>query len=390
MENRKVVLEFIENSKAEYLALSHHIHANPEIGNEEYKSSQLLIEKLEKNGFSIERNIAGYETGFIATYSSGKSGATIGYLAEYDALPGLGHACGHNIIGTQSVLAGIALKQIIDEIGGTVKVFGTPAEEGGINGSAKAGYAKENIFAGVDVAMMIHPGRDSFLTLTTLAVDVFEVEYFGKAAHAAANPEDGINALDAMLQFYNGINALRQQMKNKDMVHGVIVNGGDAPNIIPDYTKARFFTRSLRRKDLDVLTKKVQNIAEGAALQTGTTLKFNFIQNGVDDFYINNPFDEVYREIATELGDNIVEETSGSYGSTDAGNVSQVIPTIHPHIKIGSSDLVAHTIEFREAAKSEMGDNALILGAKTLALVGKELIENKEKLQEIKDYFEQK
>lgn len=387
MENKEKIINFIEKNKDEFIKISHTIHENPEIANEEFFASNLLIETLEKNGFAIEKNIAGYETGFIATYKSKKDGAVIGYLAEYDALPGLGHACGHNIIGTLSTLSAIALKQIVDNIGGTIKLFGTPAEEGGINGSAKAGYAKNNIFDNVDVAMMIHPGRDSFVTQPTLAVDVFEVEYFGRSAHAAANPYDGINALDAMIQFYNGINAMRQQMPEGDMVHGIILNGGDAPNIIPDYTKARFFTRSKRRKDLDILTEKIKNIAEGSALQTGAKLKFSFIQNGVDDFYINRPFDELYSEIATELGDNIIKESSINLGSTDAGNVSNVIPTIHPHIKIGSSNLVAHTPEFCEAAKSTKGDEALILGAKILALVGKELIENKEKLEEIKEYF---
>lgn len=365
------------------LDISHQIHARPEIGNEEFFASRTLIDLLEDFGFMIERNISSYDTGFIATYDSEKEGPTVAYLAEYDALPGLGHACGHNIIGTASCAAAIALKQVAKETGGIVKVYGTPAEEGGPNGSAKAAYVKDGHFKGVDVALMIHPGPDTYDTIPTLAVDVFEVEFFGKPAHASENPHDGINALDAMLQFYNGINAYRQQMLDTDRVHGVILEGGQAPNIIPAYTKARFFTRSRSRYHLNELTRQIKAIAEGAALQTGARMQFSFIQNGVDDFFINKKLDAVFRAMAESLGEQFSDDDFG-FGATDTGNVSQVVPTIHPHIKIGSSTLIGHTKEFCEAAISHKADEALILSAKALALTGLAIIENEALLESIK------
>lgn len=377
------VVETIDQYESTFIDISHKIHNRPEVGNEEFFASHTLIELVKEHGFEVVRNIAGYDTGFIATYNTGKPGATIAFLAEYDALPGLGHACGHNIIGTTSAAAAIGLRQVIDDVGGVIKVYGTPAEEGGINGSAKASYVKEGLFEGVDVALMVHPGADSYMTIPTLAVDIFDVEFFGKPAHASENPHDGINALDAMLLFFNGINAHRQQMIDTDRVHGVILNGGDAANIIPDYTRARFFTRSRTRRTLNPLTAHVKKMAEGAALQTGATMSFTFIQNGVDDFYINEALDHVYQEIAISLGDEFREDDYG-FGATDTGNVSQVVPTIHPHIKIGSSMLICHTEEFCEAAASKKGDQALILGAKSLALTALAVSTSTELLQEIK------
>ncbi len=365
------------------LDISHQIHARPEIGNEEFFASRTLMDLLEDFGFTIERNISSYDTGFIATYAAEKDGPAIAYLAEYDALPGLGHACGHNVIGTTSCAAGIALKQVIDDVGGVVKIYGTPAEEGGVNGSAKAAYVKDGHFNGVDVALMVHPGADSYDTIPTLAVDVFEVEFFGKPAHASENPHDGINALDAMLQFYNGINAYRQQMLDTDRVHGVILEGGQAPNIIPEYTKARFFTRARSRHHLNDLTRRIKAIAEGAALQTGARMQFNFIQNGVDDFFINRQLDAVFRSFAESLGEKFSDDDFG-FGATDTGNVSQVVPTIHPHIKIGSSTLIGHTKAFCEAAISTKADEALILSAKALALTGLALLEDETLLNSIK------
>lgn len=390
MSIKERILTYIDEKSEEFINIAKEIHKNPEIGNQEYFASKLLQEKLQENNFEVVTNIAGHETGFIASFDTGREGPSIVFLAEYDALPGLGHACGHNIIGTASVLAGIAISKILPDLGGKVYVYGCPAEEGGPNGSAKASYVKAGLFDGIDAAMMVHPAWDSYTSLNSLAVDVFEVEFFGKAAHAAANPQDGINALDAMIQFYNGVNALRQQNKVGDMIHGIIQNGGDAPNIIPDYTKARFFTRSYKRKDLDTLTRKVEKIVQGAALQTGCEFKFTFIQNGVDDFNINKVFDDLYKEIALGLGDSIVRDLSANFGSTDAGNVSQVVPTIHPFIKIGPSDLIPHTDEFREAANSKEGYIALVLASKGMALTAERLYSDEKKLEEIKEHFNAK
>ncbi|MCD8845113.1 M20 family metallopeptidase [Staphylococcus gallinarum] len=382
MENKQNILDYIENEKNEYIELSHQIHQRPELGNEEIFASRTLIEQLNRHNFEVETDIAGHATGFIAKYDSSKPGPTIGYLAEYDALPGLGHACGHNIIGTASVLAGIALKQVIDKVGGQVIVLGCPAEEGGENGSAKASYVKEGIIDELDIALMVHPGNETYRTINTLAVDVLDIKFYGKSTHASENAHEARNALDAMISYFNGVAQLRQHIKKSQRVHGVILDGGKAANIIPDFTHARFYTRATTRKDLDVLTERVGQIARGAAIQTGCDYEFGPIQNGVNEFVKTSKLDDLFAKYATEMGEAVIDDDFG-YGSTDTGNVSHVVPTIHPHIKIGSRNLVGHTHRFREAAGSTHGDQALIRGAKILSLMGLELIEDSALFKEI-------
>lgn len=382
MSNKQEILDYIENNKYDYVEISHRIHERPELGNEEIFASRTLIDKLKDNDFEIETDIAGHATGFIATYDSGQEGPTIGYLAEYDALPGLGHACGHNIIGTASVLAGSALKQVINRIGGKVVVLGCPAEEGGENGSAKASYVKAGIIDDIDIALMIHPGNETYPTIDTLAVDVLDIKFYGKSAHASENADEALNALDAMISYFNGVEQLRQHIKKSQRVHGVILDGGKAANIIPDYTHARFYTRATTRKELDVLTEKVNQIARGAAIQTGCDYEFGPIQNGVNEFIKTPKLDALFEKYANEVGEDVSHDDFG-FGSTDTGNVSHIVPTIHPHVKIGSRNLVGHTHRFREAAASVHGDQALIHGAKIIALMGLELIENKRMFDDV-------
>lgn len=382
MSNKQGISDYIENNKYDYVEISHRIHERPELGNEEIFASRTLIDKLKENDFDIETDIAGHATGFIATYDSGQEGPVIGYLAEYDALPGLGHACGHNIIGTASVLAGSALKQVIDRIGGKVVVLGCPAEEGGENGSAKASYVKADIIDAIDIALMIHPGNATYPTIDTLAVDVLDIKFYGKSAHASENADEALNALDAMISYFNGVAQLRQHIKKSQRVHGVILDGGKAANIIPDFTHARFYTRATTRKELDILTEKVNQIARGAAIQTGCDYEFGPIQNGVNEFIKTPKLDKLFEKYALEVGEDVSHDDFG-FGSTDTGNVSHIVPTIHPHVKIGSRNLVGHTHRFREAAASVHGDQALIHGAKIIALMGLELIENKGLFDEI-------
>ncbi|OJH00863.1 amidohydrolase [Staphylococcus hominis] len=388
MSSKQEILDYIENKKYDYVEISHRIHERPELGNEEIFASRTLIDQLRANEFEIETDIAGHATGFIATYQSEKEGPTIGYLAEYDALPGLGHACGHNIIGTASVLAGVALKQVIDHIGGKVVVLGCPAEEGRENGSAKASYVKAGVIDDIDIALMIHPGNETYPTINTLAVDVLDIKFYGKSAHASENADEALNALDAMISYFNGVAQLRQQIKKSHRVHGVILDGGKAANIIPDYTHARFYTRATTRKELDILTERVNQIARGAAIQTGCDYEFGPIQNGVNEFIKTPKLDELFEKYAIEVGEEVSYDDFG-FGSTDTGNVSHIVPTIHPHVKIGSRNLVGHTHRFREAAASVHGDQALIRGAKIIALMGLELIENKKLFDEVVEQHSQ-
>jgi len=379
----------IDANKERYIETSHQIHANPEIGNEEFFASEQLTKILEEEDFIVEKGVAGHETAFVARYKSEKPGPSIAFLAEYDALPGLGHACGHNIIGTLSVAAAVGLSKVIAETGGEAVVFGTPAEEGGPNGSAKGSFVKHGLTEGIDAAMMIHPQGKTSLTSPSLAVDPLDFEYIGKSAHAAAAPEKGINALDAVIQLFNGINALRQHVTDDVRIHGIITHGGDAPNIVPEYAKARFFIRAATRTRLNEVTKRVKAIAEGAALATGAKLNVIAFQNEVDNLLLNEAFNTVFKEAIEELGENVTGEREG-IGSTDAGNISQVVPTIHPYIKIGADDLVPHTVPFREAAASQRGDQALITGAKALGITALRLITEPELLETIKEEFKQR
>ncbi|HCV9095748.1 TPA: M20 family metallopeptidase [Staphylococcus aureus] len=353
MSEKQQILDYIETNKYSYIEISHRIHERPELGNEEIFASRTLIDRLKEHDFEIETEIAGHATGFIATYDSGLDGPAIGFLAEYDALPGLGHACGHNIIGTASVLGAIGLKQVIDQIGGKVVVLGCPAEEGGENGSAKASYVKAGVIDQIDIALMIHPGNETYKTIDTLAVDVLDVKFYGKSAHASENADEALNALDAMISYFNGVAQLRQ-----------------------------LYTRAMTRKELDILTEKVNQIARGAAIQTGCDYEFGPIQNGVNEFIKTPKLDDLFAKYAEEVGEAVIDDDFG-YGSTDTGNVSHVVPTIHPHIKIGSRNLVGHTHRFREAAASVHGDEALIKGAKIMALMGLELITNQDVYQDV-------
>ncbi|WP_100011731.1 M20 family metallopeptidase [Lentibacillus sediminis] len=368
------IISNIEEHKEKYIETSHAIHEHPEIGNQEFFAAGRLIELLIQEGFDVEKQVAGHETAFLARKKASAQGLTIGLLAEYDALPEIGHACGHNLIGTTSVAAAIALGHVIEEVGGEIVVLGTPAEEGGPNGSAKGSFVKAGLVEDLDAAIMLHPGAETMLTGPSLAVDPLDFEFFGKPSHASAYPEKGINALDGVIQLFNGINALRQHLPSDVRIHGIITDGGDAPNIVPEYAKAKFFIRAASRPVLDEVTGKVKAIAEGAALASGATVKITAFQNEVDNFILNDRFDAVFKEVIEGLGETVKEKKKTALGSTDAGNVSQVVPTIHPHIKIGPNDLIGHTARFREAARSEKGDAALIVGAKAVALTVLELL----------------
>ena len=386
MESR--VINFLDNNRENFIDISQRIHKNPEIGNEEYFASDLLTKFLEDRDFDIKRDVAGHKTGFIARKKS-KHGEfpKIAFLAEYDALPNLGHACGHNIIGAISVAGAVALAELFDSIPGEIIVYGCPSEEGGENGSSKGSFVRENLFDNVDVAMIIHPSSEHSITKKSLAVNPLDFEFFGKSSHAAGSPENGKNALDALLHFFNGIATLRQHVKPDVKIHGIITHGGDAPNIIPDYTKARFYIRSSTKEGCDEVTSKVEAIAQGAALMTECTAKISSFQNRVDNLIPTRYFDELYVETMQKLGVDVCVDSKKGMGSTDVGNVSHVIPTIHPNIKICDCDVSGHTHEFSEAAGSLKGDEAVILGGKALALLGLDLIINKDRLDNVKKSF---
>lgn len=376
----------VEDKITDYQKMAVEIHARPEVSNYEFFASELLSDKLKEEGFDVELEVAGHRTGFDARYKSDKPGPTVVFYAEYDALEGIGHACGHNLFGTTSSLAAVGLKTVIDEVGGEIRVYGTPGEEGGENGSAKGSFVREGFLDDVDFALGVHPGYKHALTGKSLAVDPVDVEFFGKSSHAAAAPEHGINALDALIQVYNASNALREHLPDDVRIHGVITNGGQAANVVPDHASARFYLRAKTRPVLEDLYNKFENIVKGAALQTGADYKFGLFQNSVDNIVPTPLFDEVYEKNLNRYGEVIADkETQDSGGSSDVGNISQVVPTIQPNIKISNEYIAGHSVEFREAAKSELGLSSIELGAKVLATTALEVIQNPELLKKMKE-----
>ncbi|KAF0819927.1 MULTISPECIES: M20 family metallopeptidase [unclassified Cytobacillus] len=384
---KNLIIKKIDELQNEFNRISTYIGENPELGHEEYKACKVLTDELKKHGFAVEIGTCGLPTAFTATYDSGKEGPVIGYMSEYDALPEVGHACGHNLIGTMGIAAGIGLSKVIHEIGGKVIVFGTPAEE---TKGGKVTMAEAGIFDVLDAAIMVHPLDNYVKSGTSLAMDAIQFEFFGKSAHAAASPHLGINALDAVLQTFNSINALRQHIKPDARIHGIITEGGKAANVVPDYAVAQFYVRSAKREYVNELVEKVKKCAEGAALQTGAEMKWSFYEFSYDDMVTNSPLSEAFNKELISLGvseEEIMEQKDGS-GSLDMGNVSQAAPSIHPYIKICNEAYACHTHEFREAAMSDQAREAMILGAKAMALTGYEVLTNKELLQKIKAEFE--
>lgn len=375
----------VEDRIQAYKEIALAIHDEPEVSNYEFFACETLSNKLQEEGFEVEVDVAGHRTGFDARYKSGKPGPTIAFLAEYDALPGIGHACGHNIFGTTSSLAAVALKSVIDEIGGEIRVYGTPGEEGGENGSAKGSFVREGFLTDVDAALCVHPGYGHGLTGPSLANDPVDVEFFGKASHASGAPEKGINALDSVIFVYNAVNALRQHLTDDVRIHGVITHGGDVANVVPDHASARFYLRAATRPTLNDVYEKFENIVKAAALSTGATYKFGLFQNSVDNTVVTPSFDAVYEKHLNAYGEKVTQPIPAKGGgSTDVGNISQVVPTIQPHISISDTYIAGHSIEFKEASRSEKGLDSIALGAKVLARTAYDLIVDAELLAEIK------
>lgn len=387
-ELKNQISQFIDTNAKIYQDISLAIHAKPEVSDFEYFASQTLSEQLKKEGFEIELPAAGHRTGFAATYKSNKPGPTVAFLAEYDALAGLGHGCGHNVFGATSSLAGAALKSIVDQIGGEVRVYGTPGEEGGQNGSAKGSFVKKGYLNDVDFALCTHPGSspEDGLSTRNYACAPVDIEFWGKPAHAAGCPQDGINALDAQILTYAAIGVLRQQLTDRIRIHGVIVEGGTAPNVIPEYTKAKYYIRAADIDTLHELYEKVENIVKGSALQTGCTSSMKLYQNLVENMVLTPSLDAIYEKYITELGNTVKHvEDVVMPGSSDVGNISQVVPTIQPHISITDVQIAGHSQDMVNASCSQKAMDAIVKGAKALAFTALELFENPEELVKVKE-----
>lgn len=377
------IVEEVRQLHPRLRAISQTLHENPEILFEEHKSAALLAEELDEYGFDVERGVAGLDTAFVATYGSGKP--TVALIAEYDALPKLGHACGHNLIASWAVGAGIALRRALPpDFGGTVKVIGTPAEEGG---GGKVTMTKAGIFNGLDAAIMMHPRDTTYLDRGSLAVTPYTVEFFGKSSHASAAPEQGINALDAVLQVFFSVNALRQSLKLHTRIHGVITHGGDAANVIPDYAAAKFLVRAKEQVYLEEVKQKFLSIIEAAALTTGARSQ---VTEGIsyEQRVSNEGLIEVFRDNLTAIGlDYELPPADAGVGSSDIGNVSQRVPAIHPYLAICEKGIGGHTPQFAEAAASERADELVATGSILLAWTAADVLLRPEVRERLRETF---
>ena len=367
--------------------LSHQIHANPELCFKEEKASSWLAEFLERQGATVERGVGGLPTAFRATIPGRGTGPTIAIMAEYDALPNIGHACGHNVIATSGAGAGAALASALGTLpfDGRIQVIGTPAEEGG---AGKVKLMEAGVFKQVDAAMMIHGRCGTQIWRPSLGIIKVKCEFFGKAAHASSWPWRGVNALNAMIQLFVSLDQMRQQLRPDARVHGVITKGGDQANIIPEHTAAEFYLRAPTRDYCQELLHRFEGCAEGAATATGCTAKVT------PDPIIHDPLKPNFTMAALfeknlERIDFPLDPDDGQagYGSTDCGNVSQAIPTIHPYIRISPDGVPGHSREFAEWAKSPLARTGIIAAAKALALTALDLVADPAELQKAKEEF---
>jgi amidohydrolase len=381
---KEKIKEKVKSLMKDLEGISKFLYDNPELGGQEFKASAYLEEYLEKQGFTVEAGICNLPTAFKATYKSKMEGPQIAFLCEYDALPQIGHGCGHNLIAAMGVGGALGLKAIIDEIGGSIVVFGTPAEE---ICAGKAIMAEKGAFEGVAAALMAHPAGVTKESGTTLAINALKFEFFGKTAHAASCPEKGINALDAVISTFNSINALRQHIGKDARIHGIISDGGKAPNIIPDYAAAKFYVREGTKKQLKELSDKVINCAKAAALSTGTEVKISNFERGSEDLRTNSALSKAFNENLLDLGEVKIEKADGPSGSTDMGNLSYVVPAIHPMIGIGDENLAGHTVELAACTQSEKGREALLKGACALAFTGFDVITCAELREKVSEEF---
>ena len=365
MDVKAAARETVDRARSALVSLSHRIHAHPELGFEEEQASTWLCEALTSGGLAVERGVCQMPTAFVARAGSGPLHLAI--CAEYDSLPGIGHACGHNVIGSSAVGAGLALSKLVDDLGLTISVIGTPAEE---SGGGKVLLLDRGGFAGVHAALMVHPAPIDMAEPTMLAWSQFDVHYHGKEAHASAFPELGINALDALTVAQTAIGLLRQHIRPTDRVHGIILKGGDAANVVPAHTSARYMVRAETLGDLDEIQTKVRRCFEAGALATGATLDMRPASPPYAEVAHDAEIAGIYRRNAEAVGrffPDLGDAARRPSGSTDMGNISLAIPSIHPLIGLGCYPVVNHQPEFTEHCATPVADQALLDGALAMA-----------------------
>ena len=366
---KRSVCDAVDEIEATLLEVSHAVHANPELSFQEHEACRLLVSTLEAAGLAVEPGAYGLQTAFSSDFGPG-DGETpcVALLAEYDALPEIGHACGHNIIATASLGAGLALQALGDRLPGRVRILGTPAEE---RGGGKELMARQGAFEGIDAAMMIHPAGVNLVDMPSIAVGEVEARFQGVAAHASAMPERGRNALDGLVFAYQAIGALRQHIRATERIHGIITDGGQAPNIVPETAVGRFYVRARNEKELAPLKERVANCFRAGAEASGTEVELKWSPVDYLAIRFNAPLAECFQKNAESLGREFVpmsQIASRFAGSTDMGNVSHRVPSIHPMLAAAPPHCTIHNAEFAQHAGAPIGDAAALDGAKALAM----------------------
>jgi amidohydrolase len=361
------------------LDLSHRVHANPEIAFQEVQASQWTAELLDRHGFDVTAPAGGLDTAFVARWAGDRPGPVIAYAGEYDALPEVGHGCGHNLMCSSSAGAAVAATRVLGrDFGGEIRFIGTPAEEAG---NGKVHLIAAGLFGDVDACLQIHPSDSNSAEVLALAITEVKVAFHGKLAHASGDPWLGKNALDAIVLLYTMVAQWRQHLKHGERVHGIITNGGAAPNIVPDLTTGRWYLRTPVEEDLDAMIERFRTMADAAALATGCTVELTIDPMNRCRTMVNNPtLLEIWRRHLADAGiaDDPIDPNAGS---TDMANVSHEVPTIHPYLAIAPRGTPGHSREFAEHAGGADGDRVLADAIRILAATGVELIRNPESVE---------
>lgn len=382
---KKIVQEKVEEISDNLFDLSNYIFSNPEYCFKEYLACEKMIENLENYSFEVERSVAELETAFKATYDSGKEGYHIGIFAEYDAVPGMGHSCGHNLMAAMALGAGASIKSVIDEIGGKISVFGTPAEEGG---GGKIIMLEKGVFDGLDTAMILHPANETVVNDISYSMTDLVINFYGKTAHAATFPNEGISALNAVIELFNIINAMRLELMDTGKILGVITKGGENPIYIPDHCQAKFTIRSFDMKVKKQLVNRLIETCEYVSKITRTKFDYDFYRLSYEDIRNNEIIEDLLERNFTKLGEEVMPRRKElGIGCTDVGNVTHEIPGLQSYIKV-APDLRGHTVEFEQACGDERGKRALIVGAKALAMTAIDLLVDKDNMNNVKEAFE--
>lgn len=384
-ELKQLASEAIDRRREELVALSHTIHQHPELAFEERDSADALVGICRRLGWRTESGICDLATAWRAELQGSNGGPTVAFLSEYDALPEIGHACGHNLMAIAPIAAAAGVEAALGQLSGRAVVLGTPAEEGG---GGKQLMIEKGALAGIDAALLVHPTSHAVVKTQALACEHYDVDFHGKASHAAGSPEKGVNALNAMIASFNHIDALRQHVRSSSRIHGIIRHGGDAPNIVPEHTSGTFIIRAAENGYLDELVEKVQNCFAAAALATGCRWEWRRHSPRYETINSNPTLSVLYADAMRRLDVDCPMESDMGFGSTDMGNVSWNVPAIQPMFKI-ADHVPNHTREFTAAAATERAFEATFEAAKAMAFTAIDLLAQPSLLERAKREFQE-